>query len=407
MYRQVVLDNPEKDFHRILWRESKDGPLRHLRMKRVTYGIASSAFHSTRCLKEIANRTENSIVRDCLNRCFYVDDFLGGAPTIDEAKSLLDNLVKKLRRYGFDLRKWASSHTELISELPVEMRENADSLELFSDEYRIKALGISWHPNTDMFFFKVDLEEITEPTKRALLSDSSKIFDPMGWVSPVIILFKSLVQRTWVQDLSWDDKLPDDLVEQWYRIRKELEYLNPIKIPRCVRPPKTTALELHVFCDASEMAYASVVYIRARGPTGFSCKLLTSKTKVAPVKALPMPRLELCAATLGANLTNSLRQTLEVSLVTAWTDPTIVLNWLSKLPRTWNTFVANRVATVQEEIPRNQWKYVPSKDNPADMASRGLLASEILKMRFGGMDRSGCQLMTLNGLWRPRLKRHF
>ena len=111
MYRQVVLDNPEKDFHRILWRESKDGPLRHLRMKRVTYGIASSAFHSTRCLKEIANRTENSIVRDCLYRCFYVDDFLGGAPTIDEAKSLLDNLVKELRRYGFDLRKWASSHT--------------------------------------------------------------------------------------------------------------------------------------------------------------------------------------------------------------------------------------------------------------------------------------------------------
>ena len=154
MYRQVVLDNPEKDFHRILWRESKDGPLRHLRMKRVTYGIASSAFHSTRCLKEIANRTENSIVRDCLNRCFYVDDFLGGAPTIDEAKSLLDNLVKELRRYGFDLRKWASSHTELISELPVEMRENADSLELFSEEYRIKALGISWHPNTDMFFFQ-------------------------------------------------------------------------------------------------------------------------------------------------------------------------------------------------------------------------------------------------------------
>ena len=181
-----------------------------------------------------------------------------------------------------------------------------------------------------------------------------------------------------MQDLSWDDKLPDDLVEQWYRIRKELEYLNTIKIPRCVRPPKTTALELHVFCDASEMAYAAVVYIRARGPTGISCKLLTSKTKVAPVKALSMPRLELCAATLGGNLTNSLRQTLEVSLVTAWTDSTIVLNWLSKLPRTWNTFVANRVATVQEEIPRNQWKYVPSKDNPADMASRGLLASEII-----------------------------
>ena len=201
----------------------------------------------------------------------------------------------------------------------------------------------------------------------------------MGWVSPVIILFKRLVQRTWVQALSWDDKLPDDLVEQLYRIRKKMEYLNTIKIPRCVRPPETTALDLHAFCDASEMAYASVVYIRARGPTDISCKHLISKTKVAPVKALSMPRLELCAATLGANLTNSLRQTLEVSSVTAWTDSTIVLNWLSKLPSTWDTFDANRVATVQKELPRNQWKYVPSKDNPADMASRGLLASEIIE----------------------------
>ena len=152
-YRHLVLDNAEKDFHRSLWRESKDGPLRHLRMKRVTYGIASSSFHSTRCLKEIANHTENSIVRDCLNRSFYVDDFLGGAPTINEAKNLLDNLVKEIRRYGSDLRKWASNHTELDSELPVEMRQNADSLKLFSEEYRIKVLGISWHPNTNTVLF--------------------------------------------------------------------------------------------------------------------------------------------------------------------------------------------------------------------------------------------------------------
>ena len=80
---------------------------------------------------------------------------------------MLDNLVKELRRYGFDFKKWASSHTELVSELPVEMRENADSMELFSEEYRIKALGISWQPNTDLLLFKVDLDEITELTKRA------------------------------------------------------------------------------------------------------------------------------------------------------------------------------------------------------------------------------------------------
>ena len=99
-----------------------------------------------------------------MNICFYVEEFLGGAPTIDEAKTLLENHVEEPRRYGFDLRKWASSHIELVSELPVKMRENADSLELFSEEHRIKAVCISWHPNTDNSFFKVDLDEITEPS---------------------------------------------------------------------------------------------------------------------------------------------------------------------------------------------------------------------------------------------------
>ena len=138
--------------------------------------------------------------------------------------------------------------------------------------------------------------------------------------------------------------------------------------------------QLHVFCDASEKGYAAVVYVRTRNCHGkVKTNLLTAKTRVAPVKQLSMPRLELCAAQLGANLLRQISQALEVDDVFAWTDSTIVLNWLSKLHRAWNTFVANRVSNIQEIIPRQNWDHVPTLENPVYVASRGTTVALLLE----------------------------
>ena len=189
MYRQVALDVPDKDFHRIIWRERKDVPMHIFRMTRVTYGIASSSFHSTRCLKEVAKRTCNSKVQYHSEHS-YVDDFLVGDNSVEDARKLIADLHSELLKHGFPLRKWVSSCSTLIKELPDELRETANECEILSDDYKIKVLGMIWKPNLDIICFKTDLSAVTVLTKRSLLSATAKLYDPMGWLSPIIIEFK-------------------------------------------------------------------------------------------------------------------------------------------------------------------------------------------------------------------------
>ena len=117
-------------------------------------------------------------------------------------------------------------------ELPTELRETLDQLQLFSEEYKIKTLGICWKPISDTFIFSIDLDDISQTTKRTLLPDSSKVFDPISWIAPVIIAFKCLIQQTWVEGISWDEKLPDSIANQWMKLGEGLSSLNGLEIPR-------------------------------------------------------------------------------------------------------------------------------------------------------------------------------
>lgn len=192
---------------------------------------------------------------------------------------------------------------------------------------------------------------------------------------------KILLQHCWEQKLNWDDPLPSAIQDAWYNWCSELHLLAEKRIPRYFdKSSQITSLELHGFCDASEHAYAAVVYLRTTNSLGNTqVTLVTSKTKVAPIKWLTIPRLELCGAHLLAQLLHRVSQVLDVSLshVHAWTDSTIVLNWLSGSPRRFKTFVGNRVSSTMELIPPEKWKHVHGFDNPADCASKGLFRSEL------------------------------
>ena len=199
-----------------------------------------------------------------------------------------------------------------------------------------------------------------------------------------MIKAKILLQKLWESKIGWDDLLPPAIYEVWLRWRSELPLLSERLIPRCYFPKvfEIDSIQFHGFCDASEDAYAGAVYIRTQDKDGnVHVSLVTSKTKVAPIKQLTIPTLELCGAQLLAKLLHNTKLALRVPMhdIYAWTDSTIVLSWLIGNPRRFKTFVGNRVSSIMQLIPPECWGHVESADNPADCSSRGLFPSELIR----------------------------
>ena len=216
------------------------------------------------------------------------------------------------------------------------------------------------------------------------MSDIAKTHDVLGWFSPTIIKVKILLQRVWETKVDWDDPVPPLIQEEWNLWRSQLPSLREVHIPRCYFPKQAQieSFQIHGFSDASENAYAAVVYFRMEDREGaVYTSLIASKTKVAPIKRLTIPRLELCGAHLLTKLLEHVRTTLKIPIeqIFAWTDSTIVINWLDGSPRRFKTYVGNRVSFIIDRIPPNRWNHVSGEQNPADCASRGLLPIELIE----------------------------
>ncbi|GFW38313.1 integrase catalytic domain-containing protein [Trichonephila clavipes] len=215
------------------------------------------------------------------------------------------------------------------------------------------------------------------------LSASSYVFDKEFQDAPVKTL------ELWKIKLDWSEQLPPDAMEEWMNFYQKLAKVNNFKIPSCILLPATIRIEIHGFSDASERAYAAVVYIKCFNESGQSqTRLLCSKSRVAPLKTLTIPRLELSAALLLSRLVKRVVPILQLSIhkIWMWTDSKIALAWIKTEPHKLKTFVSNRVAEIQALSKDYHWKHVSSKNNPADLISRGCKVDELLKneMWFSG-----------------------
>ena len=387
MYREVSLSAPDKDLHRFLWRAHPDEAITDYRMTRVTFGVSASPYLAVRTLQQTAKDHGEDYPEAAahVSKSFYVDDLLAGATTPEEALTLHKHLRIILSKGGFNLCKWRSSNDSVLSCIPTHLQETIPVKEMTESHTpsHPKALGLEWDSRLDLMAPAIRPPEQYSTTKRGVVSDVSKTFDILGWISPAVLTMKLLYQQLWQLQTGWDEQIPTDLALQHSTWREQLPVLSSKQIPRCYYRTDVPFItrQVHGFADASLKAYGAVVYVRstyANHPPIIS--LVLSKTRVAKLKPSTVPRQELCAAVLLTELVTEVKGILQISDsdVHCWSDSSIVLSWLDGHPRDYKVFVTNRVNSILQVTSPQSWKHVPTSENPADCASRGLMPAELL-----------------------------
>ena len=289
----------------------------------------------------------------------YVDDVLYSFETVDEAIQLRHELSELLAMCNFKLRKCSSNDSTVLNDIPTEDR--LQSLEIHDTEEspKIKTLGVLWESTSDVFTFRVQPPNVDmKLTKRNVLSTIATIFDPLQFLAPFTLRAKILMQEIWIAGIGWDDLLTDGLIFKWKKWVSELRELSQVTIPRSLRLPSPSQSRLHVFSDASKEAYATVAYLVCRySYESTTSRIVASKSRVAPTKAVTIPRLELMGAVLSTRLAKNISKTLEVGEPIFWTDSTNVLYWIRNESREFKPFVANRIGEIHRSTNPQQWRH--------------------------------------------------
>ncbi|XP_006823698.1 uncharacterized protein LOC102809358 [Saccoglossus kowalevskii] len=305
-------------------------------------------------------------------------------------KDLIHNAVEICEKGNLRLHKISCNNSEVMLSLPESERATITQTDLepcqksFSPE---KVLGIQWCIESDTFCFKLTLKD--HPlTRRGILATVASIYDPLGLISPLVLVGKMILQRMCQDRSDWDDPLPDDLRPDWECWNAELLKLSEIKIPRCFIPDglgQAVSVQLHHFSDASLSGYGQCSYVRLKTTDErVHCALVMAKARVAPLMPVTIPRLELQAATISAKVSKVLETEMGYKDMSHhfWMDSKVVLGYIKNDTKRLKIFVANRVQRIREVSQPTQWKYVPTTDNPADYATRGLTADEIAKSNW-------------------------
>ena len=390
MYLQVRVPQSQRNALRFLWYDpiNDSGNPVVYRMKTHLFGGKWCASSTAFALKQtVIDCDPTPLVADTIERSFYVDDLLKSLPNVDDAVDLISDIQPVLQYGGFKLRKFMANDSEILKNVnPV---DQANGIKSIIPGDLTKALGILWDVNNDTFQYTSRSPPTSSSvTRRSMLSFVSSLYDPVGWISPVVLQGKLFQESTRLK-LDWDDCIPQHLERQWDSWTQSLGDINAIRIDRCVIPPgfENGVFQLHHFCDASHASYGACSYLRVINQRGeIHVTLLASKGRLAPIKTLTVPRLELCAAVEAVKLDNMLNTELGVKLIPSvfWSDSQITLAYISNNKKRFKVFVANRVAKIRGVSVPEQWHYIESGLNPSDVLSRGCQVNQIPEEWFSG-----------------------
>ena len=383
MFHQVRCDPTDRDVMRFLWWPNGDLGVEpeEYRMCVHPFGATSSPFCAGFCLRRTAidNNLEHSqAVVDSVQSSFYVDDYLHSVGNTEEAINVIKEMGSLLQKGGFKITKWLSNSQLVMSTVPDNRK--ADSMLNIEPEQNLpveRALGVKWDLERDTLkVAPVNKENIL--TRRGLLSFVGSLYDPLGLSAPIILPAKLLLQGLCSQKIDWDDEIPEEAESKWKKWKDNLMSLDGVAVSRCYAPQgleNSTSIQIHHFSDASERALGTASYLRSVDRQGYVyCTLLLGKSRVTPIKTVSIPRLELAAATLAVQVDGFVKRELQIENEETyfWTDSMAVMRWILNDSKRFKTYVANRVAKIQEGSRTEQWRHVPSDKNPADYASRGL-----------------------------------
>ncbi|XP_077990939.1 uncharacterized protein LOC144445271 [Glandiceps talaboti] len=372
-FLHVGLDTCDRQYTKFLWLSDANNPdsdFMTYRFKSVLFGATCSPFILNAVIKTHLDKwdsdTANAIKQD-----IYVDNVLSSIN--GDATTYLNEANMIMKQAGFNLREISTNDTTL--------RDRAESDGILHPETTANLVGMKWNTVTDELGFKRngDISELF--TKREIVKRVASLYDPLGYLSPVHVKAKMLIQEIWKLNIDWDEYLPQDIVTKWREIDSDLNQATDIVLPRQYFPGNNTIndndYELHCFADASMKGYGCAAYLVRGGKSS----LVMAKNRVAPIKEITLPRLELMAAVIGgARLTkfvhNALASKVNVTHCTLWLDSQIVLCWL-RSDKTLPCFVRNRVNEIHTVLPNTTFKYCPTQDNPADLLTRGINARKL------------------------------
>ncbi|GFT00980.1 integrase catalytic domain-containing protein, partial [Nephila pilipes] len=328
-------------------------------------------------------REQYPAATEMLDTCLYVDDVISGADDISQALKISKDADTIMKTASMKLRKWNSNDQTLMKTWEYEgLETHPRHSENNSRVQSSKVLGIPWNVIHDYFTIVVkgllELNTSKPVTKRTVLQSAGKIHDPVGFLSPYTIKLKCLLQELWLRKLAWDDELPPDIYATWLQWWSELPLLSELKITRMILDSSagdSSEIQIHTFSDAIQRAYGAATFLRVKHKDRISVDLVTSKSRVAPLKKLSLSRLELMGNLLAARLTKEVKKIIDRKRPTTVffrTDSQITLYWIKGPSHKWKTFVANRVREIQSLTDPKSWFHCSGKDNPADFLTRGI-----------------------------------
>ena len=380
-FHRVRVSTEDADSLRFLWKDdihSDDSPDTYQMLVHI-FGAKDSPACANYGLKRIAR--DNASDYDGLTvesalRNFYVDDLLKSVQTEEQGIKLSKELISMLKKGSMRLTKFLSNSKKVLDSIPESERSPSFSLDFVDgEEKNERALGMAWNVQDDVFTFTTTLKDGN--TKRGILSITTSLFDPIGFLAAFILVAKLILQELWRLGTQWDEIVDERVQKRWDKWLKGAKNLPKIRISRqyLVTDEKISEVQLHIFCDASELAFGCVAYLRFSFKSGgHSSSFVMAKTKLAPIKTVTLSRLELNAARIGARLSRLVVHELEfpIERIQYWTDSMLTLQYVNNKTKRTKVFVSNRVSEIHDLSNPDQWAHVPGKQNPADVLSRGV-----------------------------------